>query len=125
MKKLSLLMAPLASVALLASCAITIKFGVFVMEGGGMITDRVTITKDEAAKGKDFSAEIVITEGVEATLPEALTKVEAGNKELKDGEYTYKLQDGSKKANFKIPGQYVEGIINIYLDLEENVSKCS
>ncbi len=118
-------MAPLASAALLASCAITIKFGVFVMEGGGMITDRVTITKNEAAKGKDFSAEIVITEGVEATLPETLTKVEADNKELKDGEYTYKLQDGNKKANFKIPGQYVEGIINIYLDLVENVSKCS
>lgn len=82
--------------------------------------DGLKFTNTRAYAGEDFDTKITIdtskTDG--KVLPDKLTRVSSGNREVKPTEYTYSITDEVKEnAKLHIPGQYVEADITISLEL--------
>lgn len=85
-------------------------------------TNGVMISPNTAKSGEDYVGTISIAKDLtDSVLPDALTKVTSGNKELLVGDgYTYEVKSDHLSADFKIPGANVVGDISIQLDLVDD-----
>lgn len=118
-KKVSLALAPLTAIALLSTFSCAKKGPQFEVSCS---STSVIVSNPTATQNEDYVTELSIDftkEEREVTLPATLESVKSGNRvlSLKNNEYTYTLKENNTKADFKIPGKYVEGIINIELYL--------
>lgn len=111
MKKVGLLAMPLMAVSFLVSCGPTtysVSFGEI---------DGISITPNRAKKGEDYSATIAVNiEKIDEGLPDTLSKVMVGDKELTSDDYTYTVHEDRLSADFIIPNANVTGNIVISLN---------
>lgn len=118
MNKFKLLITPLLILPFLACCGGKEKaeeYTVTIEDLNG-----VQVSPTTAIKGEDYVGTIAIDVLVikDKLLPESLTKVTSGNKELIVHQgYTYTLKDDKLSADFKIPAANIVGDISIQLSL--------